>query len=222
MSFIKHKTKGFTLLELIVTVSIITLLVVAGAPAFNSYARNNSTRIAAQDVKNYILEAQSLSQGVNVNDRGKDFYYFEINFSGNAQNNGKIEIGAGDFDNNGFAVKNKVIKSSKIDSEAWIEKVRPINRDNEDSLIYNYFFIVPTGQILFNQIEPYPGIGYSARCKINRRDCYYTNVNQSKSIIQLKVKGETGSLDQAFRQSVVIDGHGGDVEIIDGFINLAD
>lgn len=220
MIYFRKKNKGFTLLEMIVTISIISLLVAAGAPAFNAYARNNSTRIAAQDIKNYILEAQELSQAVNTRDRGKDFYYFEINFSQNNQDNGKIAIGAGNFDSNGLAIKNKLIKRSRIDSESWVEKIRPANQDDRESLLYTYYFIIPTAQMLFNQIEPYPGIGYSPRCKINIRGCFYQNPAQSKSIIQLKVKGETGLLDQAFRQTIVIDGNGGDVGVVDGFINL--
>lgn len=52
---------GLTLIELIITLSIIVLLLGAGIPAYRHYSYVNDLAQAAQDVKNAILETQSFA-----------------------------------------------------------------------------------------------------------------------------------------------------------------
>ena len=72
------RNKGFTLLELVTVISIISILIATGVPSFVSYQRHNSIRIAAQDIKSFLVEARTLSLNPRPEDKGKQYYYVEI------------------------------------------------------------------------------------------------------------------------------------------------
>lgn len=77
-----NKNKGFTLLELVTVISIISILVATGVPSFVSYQRHNSIRIASQDIKSFLTEARALSLNPRPEDKGKQYYFAEIGPSG--------------------------------------------------------------------------------------------------------------------------------------------
>lgn len=76
-----NKNKGFTLLELVTVISIISILVATGVPSFVSYQRHNSIRIASQDIKSFLTEARTLSLNPRPEDKGKQYYFVEIGSS---------------------------------------------------------------------------------------------------------------------------------------------
>lgn len=55
------RSGGFTLVELLVTLSIIGLLLVVGIPAFKKFSQNQVLLASAKEAKNAILETQALS-----------------------------------------------------------------------------------------------------------------------------------------------------------------
>ncbi|MCX6811819.1 MAG: type II secretion system protein [Candidatus Berkelbacteria bacterium] len=220
------KLRGFTLLELVVTIGIISLLVAIGVPAFYAYSKQNATRTSAQDIKNVLLEAQSLSKSPAAVDSGSDFYYVTIYYNQTAGNsdNGKIKIGRGKFD----PQAGRILPSSKnpplrpvyrIDSDAWITDIRP--KDLDDNRLTNisvtYYYLIPSGQILFNEREPAPGFDYSPRCKINPANCFYST--DKNSYINIRTKDVAGSSQlENGDQTIVIDGNGGNVNVLDGLL----
>lgn len=59
---------GFTLVELMVTVTILAILLIAGIPSFREWLRNTHIRTAAESIQNGLRYARSeaSSRGVNV------------------------------------------------------------------------------------------------------------------------------------------------------------
>lgn len=217
-----HLVWGFTLLELIVTMGIISILVVMGIPAFNSYAKHNATKIASQDIKNTLIEAQSLAQSPDSSHKGSDFYYLKINYSQDQErNNGKLELGRGKFGSSRVVDEMRIIKDFRIDSSAWIEDIAPQDLSVQDSTV-TYYFLIPSGRILFNRLEPSPGLGYSPFCQPTIvSNCHYNRPVYRQSKIQVRPKDTRDSSSQEpGDQLIVIDGHGGSVDIFDEFVNL--
>jgi len=62
------RTGGFTLVELMTTVAILAILLVAGIPSFREWLRNTHIRTAAESIQNGLRYARSeaSSRGVNV------------------------------------------------------------------------------------------------------------------------------------------------------------
>lgn len=82
--------RGFTLLELMTTITIISILVATGVPAFANYQRHNSIRIAAQDIKSFLVEARALSLNPRPEDKGEKYYFCQIDSSRN-----ELSLGVG-------------------------------------------------------------------------------------------------------------------------------
>lgn len=219
MKRISCYSAGFTLLELVVTVGIVGLLVAAGVPAFYAYGKQNAPRIAAQDIKNALLEAQSLARSPAAKDAGLgyDYYYVTIQLDqDNAANNGNIWSGKGKFITEtgqiDYSSQGNGRRRIKIDPEAWITKAEPmdVQGPNDDSV--SYYFIIPTGEILFNGLEPSPGFGYSPLCKIVPAvPCSYAA--QRGSTINVSSTDAKGSTEPG-GQTIIIDGNGGNVNIV--------
>lgn len=85
--------RGFTLLELMTTITIISILVATGVPAFANYQRHNSIRIASQDVKSFLVEARTLSLNPRPEDKGREYYFVTIDSSSGEPT---ISLGVGD------------------------------------------------------------------------------------------------------------------------------
>jgi prepilin-type N-terminal cleavage/methylation domain-containing protein len=219
------KLRGFTLLELVVTIGIIALLVGIGVPSFYAYSKQNAARTSVQDIKNVLLEAQSLAKSPAAVDSGSDFYYVTINYDqtvGNS-NNGEIEIGKGKFNSNGVVLLpyDPLRTPYHIDSDAWVTSVSPDDPQVPGTKEITYYFLIPSGQILFNNKEPSPGFGYSPRCKSSNNDssCHYDRRQDKNSYIQIRVKDTADSPNpQDGDQTVIIDGNGGSINILDGLI----
>lgn len=54
-------SKGMTLIELVVTIGIISLLLVAGIPSYNHFTNVNNLNQAVDDVKSAILDTQNFA-----------------------------------------------------------------------------------------------------------------------------------------------------------------
>lgn len=219
----KGHSTGFTLLELVVTIGIIAVLVAIGVPAFYTYSKQNASRTSVQDIKNVLLEAQSLAKSPAVADSGSDFYYVTLNYDQIEGNNGEIEFGKGKFDSSGEPVFDipPLRTPYRIDSDAWIGKILPDDSQVPSTKQITYYFMIPGGQILFNNKEPSPGFGYSPRCKFldNDRSCHYSLAADKDSYIQIRVKDMADSPDpQDGDQTIVIDGNGGSINVLDGLI----
>lgn len=189
MKIKSQSEKGFTLLELVVTIGIIGILTVMGIPAFASYEKQNAPRTSAQDIKNALLEAQTLSRANDASVKGYDYYYVTINISA-----GKIDSGCGRF------VPPSQIPlrdSTYIDSQAKIALAQPISSDPN---IISYYYLIPSGKMLFNGLDP----GY----------------DNPRSIIQVRSKDATGDK-QPGDQTIVIDGQGGNIKIVEELITLS-
>src|SRR4030042_3233048 len=174
------KMRGFTLLELIVTIGMISILVVMGVPAFSAYERHNSSRVAAQDIKNMFVDAQSLSQNTRIEDRGGDYYYLDIYFSGVDQN--EIKLGNGNFTDTGERGRETEIKEVDHGREVKIKEVLTIIQNAEK---ISFIFIAPSAKMLFNGLEPYPGFGYSKKCEITPNNCAYKMPDDRLALIQI-------------------------------------
>ena len=59
---------GFTLVELMITVAILALLLIAGIPSFREWLRNTHIRTAAESIQNGLRYArgEASSRGANV------------------------------------------------------------------------------------------------------------------------------------------------------------
>jgi type II secretory pathway pseudopilin PulG len=212
---------------MVVTIGIISLLVAMGMPAFMTYKENNSAKISAQDLKNALLQAQSMAMNSDLNvikgdvaDVRNDYYYVAVNMS-SGNHNGEIVIGVGNFNpqnGNPMTAGNVSIAETRIDADARIDNISPANADNPASSIYTFYFIVPSGQMMFNLREPFPGIGYSPKCQIARTNCFWSAANARKSVINISPKS-SNALEEA-KQTIVIDGNGGDIKILDGVVTL--
>lgn len=215
------KLRGFTLLELVVTIGIIAVLVAIGVPAFYAYSKQNASRTSVQDIKNVLLEAQSLAKSPAVADSGSDFYYVTLNYDQAEGDNGEIEFGKGKFDSSGEPVFDiRPLRTPyHIDSDARVTSVSPDDPQVPSTNEITYYFLIPSGQILFNNKEPSPGFGYSPRCKSsnNALSWHYSRPADKNSYIQIRVKGITDPNPQAGDQTIVIDGNGGSINILEDF-----
>ncbi len=72
--------QGFTLLELLVTASIVTLLIGSGVPAFRRFGRVSELDLAAAQAKSAILETRSLALNPRA-DKPADALSYSISFS---------------------------------------------------------------------------------------------------------------------------------------------
>lgn len=208
---------GFTLLEMVVTIGIISILVVGGVPAFNSYNKHNSSKIAAQDIKSSLLEAQSLARSPDPGDRPVDFYYVSVDVSDDQ--NGKVIMGNGEFVGDLGSPK----REYKIDSSAWIINALPRDIINIQMTKVIYYYLVPTGEMLFNGLEPWPGLGYSPKCQAlnNSNSCHYQVKSKRNGYIQIRITEakDSGNNTEPGDQTVIIDGHGGNIKVVDGIVN---
>lgn len=70
---------GFTLIELLVTIFIVSILIMAFIPFYRKFGKKNDFRMMAQEVKNGILETQTLALAPqNIPSRfseSKPYYY---------------------------------------------------------------------------------------------------------------------------------------------------
>lgn len=130
------KIRGFTLIEMVTTISIISILTVMGVPAFYRYNQDNAPKMAAEDIKSYLTEAQSLAQSPAIGDSDADYYYVHLSPEGKL----KLDNSLNNPD---------PIKKMEIDSDAKILSITP-SVPNEG---ITYYFKVPTGEILFNDSE---------------------------------------------------------------------
>lgn len=197
MKIKSQSEKGFTLLEMMVTISIIGILTAMGIPAFITYQKQNASRVSAQDIKNTLLEAQTLSRATDVSVKGYDYYYVTINIS-----EGKIDSGRGKFVTDSSTPDPSSQKSlrdtTSIDSQAKIELAQPTSSDPN---IISYYYLIPSGKMLFNGLEP----GY----------------DNPRSIIWVRSKEASGSEKQPGDQTIVIDGQGGNIKIVEELVTLS-
>lgn len=201
----RAKFRGFTLIEMVTVIGIISILVAMGVPAFAAYQRHNSIRIAAQDIKGYILEAQNLSLNPRPEDKGKDYYFARVNFSGSEP---QISLGVGSFNNGRKGAENFIKDERSLGSDVTVTGVTPDRVAGGDDRVATYVFIIPTGDIMFDYLEPYPGVGYSELCKTVPEHCAYTEPANAKSIVELWLKG--GSTEErCLEHQIVVDGQGG-------------
>ena len=94
---IKNRS-GFTLIELLIVVTIVILLVLFYIPQHRQFARRNELRMAAQEIKEKILQAQAYAlapQHTDLNPNDKNFPYYRFLFYTNDPNGVRYEIKAG-------------------------------------------------------------------------------------------------------------------------------
>ncbi|TSC91488.1 MAG: Uncharacterized protein CEN92_242 [Candidatus Berkelbacteria bacterium Licking1014_96] len=121
------RNKGFTLLELVTVIAIISILVATGVPAFANYQRHNSIRIAAQDIKSFLIEARTLSLNPRPEDKGSKYYFAEIGSS-------TISLGVGDGSGD------LAIKEIKFGNDVKVDQ-------GQDTYSYN----IPSGEGTFGE-----------------------------------------------------------------------
>ncbi len=82
--FIRSRRTAFTLIELLVTTGIIVLMLSITMPAFLNFQKEQNLQLAAQGVRDSILEAQNYAlaprsgEGNNGKPAGANFYRFVI------------------------------------------------------------------------------------------------------------------------------------------------
>lgn len=78
MKFFQFKLSGYTLIELMVSISILALLATATAPAIIHAKKGQELQQAALGLKSQILEAQSLALAPPTPQAGKSFQYYGV------------------------------------------------------------------------------------------------------------------------------------------------
>ena len=66
---------GFSLVELLVSISIVTLMLGVGVPAFRAYGRQSAFDQAATDIQVAVLQAHNLAFAPETNKPSMDNYY---------------------------------------------------------------------------------------------------------------------------------------------------
>jgi type IV fimbrial biogenesis protein FimT len=62
-----HKTSGFSLFEVLITITIVALLLGLGVPSYNKFVVQKRLRLVSEDFYNYMKIAQSQSQNKQQN-----------------------------------------------------------------------------------------------------------------------------------------------------------
>lgn len=73
-----NSLRGFTLIELMIAVSIITIVSAATIPSFNAFITNQNLKQAQEQVKNGIRDAQN--KAISGNGAGGSYTYWYIKF----------------------------------------------------------------------------------------------------------------------------------------------
>lgn len=70
-----HGRGGFSLIEVVVSISIVALMIGVGVPAFRQYGRLASFRQAANEIQSAILQAHNLSLAPEADKSAAENYY---------------------------------------------------------------------------------------------------------------------------------------------------
>lgn len=70
-----YDRRGFSLIEVVVSISIVALMIGVGVPAFRQYGRLASFRQAADDIQLAILQAHNLSLAPEADKSAAENYY---------------------------------------------------------------------------------------------------------------------------------------------------
>lgn len=134
--------RGFTLIELMVTLSMVVLLLAGGVPAFNRFNYNNELQRASDTLIGGINEAKTLALAPG-HDKKALYDSYKIEFLANG-----YEISVGKWDGNSDLVKNENINREKIRSDYLPSRVTLDQQDIGKKIIFS---ITNLGGIIWPQ-----------------------------------------------------------------------
>lgn len=111
----RERKFGFTLVELMVTISIISIMTIVMIPALRSFDKRNKVMSGAEQMKSAILEARNFSMSPRFSDSNIDRYAIKIP---NINMANQIEYELGYLDNDGGW---QVISSRRLPSKVSIK-----------------------------------------------------------------------------------------------------
>ncbi len=149
---------GFTLIELLVVVTIMVLLVLFYIPQHRQFARRNELRMAAQEMKEKILQAQAYAlapQHTDINPEDeKNFPYYRFVFYPESPVKYEIRMGAvdytGDVSTTQLADEPDPIETGYLPKNISFlggpdEIINNINEKNEGTIIFK----IPSGDCYY-------------------------------------------------------------------------
>lgn len=134
--------KAFTLIELMVTLSIVVLMLSGGVPAFNRFNYNNELQRSVDTVVNGINEAKTLALAPSQ-DKKALYDSYKIEFI-----KGGYEISVGKWDGNNDLIKNENLGVEKIRTDYLASRVTMSQPDIGKKIIFS---ITNLGGIIYPQ-----------------------------------------------------------------------
>lgn len=155
----KIRKMGFTIIELLVTISIMALLTIAVLPGLRTLDRKNQLAVASADINSGILQAKSYAMAPRPEDKSvKDFgrYAFKI------YNNGNYEIDYVTNASTGTGFNTKVITSGKIPSGVVVDNLCPSSDSKKGSIAVG--FTVGDGKVSFDNSFDFGNVASGSKC----------------------------------------------------------
>lgn len=180
---IAKRRVGFTLVELLVTISIISLLTIIMIPALRSFDRRNRVESAAEQMKAALMEVRNYSMSPRSGDSNLDRYVLKFI---NTSDRVTYELG--------FCSKTGATSAEACKSENFtliLEKKLPkgvsvedIKVGGVDSTVTEIGFKVPNSEVVFDN-QTKTGLDINLK-SVNNDEETIVNVNGATGMITFK------------------------------------
>jgi len=148
------KSRGFTLIEMLVVMVIIALLALVGAGLYTRYRRAERVRTVALQIEGLIMEAQSRAKA----SQSRDIIGYQVKIDNNQASLFQLKLNQprDEFEPGTIAL-NQITEEElgePIKFGQWVKKDYFGFANNHDSDLTKVTAIAPRGRVLFDNREP--------------------------------------------------------------------